>query len=180
MYVEIGGIFMDLKEVIRSIPNYPQEGVIFRDITTLLKDPKAMIYAIDELKKTLEAVEFDYVLGPESRGFIFGMPVAYEMQKGFIPIRKKGKLPHEVVSQEYELEYGTATIEMHKDALKKGDKVVIVDDLLATGGTAKATIDMVEKVGAEVVGLHFLIELDFLKGRENLKGYSIEAVLHYE
>lgn len=171
---------MDLKEVIRSIPNYPQEGVIFRDITTLLKDPKAMIYAIDELKKTLEAVEFDYVLGPESRGFIFGMPVAYEMQKGFIPIRKKGKLPHEVVSQEYELEYGTATIEMHKDALKKGDKVVIVDDLLATGGTAKATIDMVEKVGAEVVGLHFLIELDFLKGRENLKGYSIEAVLHYE
>ncbi len=166
--------------MIRSIPNYPQEGVIFRDITTLLKDPKAMVYAIDELKQTLEALEFDYVLGPESRGFIFGMPVAYEMQKGFIPIRKKGKLPHEVVSQEYELEYGTATIEMHKDALKKGDKVVIVDDLLATGGTAKATIEMVEKIGAEVVGLHFLIELDFLKGRENLEGYSVEAVLHYE
>ncbi|MGN0133317.1 MAG: adenine phosphoribosyltransferase, partial [Anaerotignum sp.] len=134
---------MDLKDKIRSIENYPQEGVIFRDITTLLKDAEGMKAAIDEMTAKLDGVEFDMVLGPESRGFIFGMPVAYNLGKGFVPVRKKGKLPAEVISKEYALEYGTATIEMHKDALQPGQKVVIVDDLMATGGTAKAIIEMV-------------------------------------
>lgn len=170
---------MDLKDKIRSIENYPQEGVIFRDITTLLKDAEGMKAAIDEMTAKLDGVEFDMVLGPESRGFIFGMPVAYNMGKGFVPVRKKGKLPAEVVSKEYALEYGTATIEMHKDALQPGQKVVIVDDLMATGGTAKAIIEMVEEMGAEVAALVFLIELDFLEGRKVLSGYRIESVIHY-
>lgn len=170
---------MDLKDKIRSIENYPQEGVIFRDITTLLKDAEGMKAAIDEMTAKLDGVEFDMVLGPESRGFIFGMPVAYNMGKGFVPVRKKGKLPAEVISKEYALEYGTATIEMHKDALQPGQKVVIVDDLMATGGTAKAIIEMVEEMGAEVAALVFLIELDFLEGRKVLPGYRIESVIHY-
>ncbi len=170
---------MDLKDKIRSIENYPQEGVIFRDITTLLKDAEGMKAAIDEMTAKLDGLEFDMVLGPESRGFIFGMPVAYNMGKGFVPVRKKGKLPAEVVSKEYALEYGTATIEMHKDALQPGQKVVIVDDLMATGGTAKAIIEMVEEMGAEVAALVFLIELDFLEGRKVLSGYRIESVIHY-
>lgn len=170
---------MDFKDKIRSIENYPQEGVIFRDITTLLKDAEGMKAAIDEMTARLDGVEFDMVLGPESRGFIFGMPVAYNLGKGFVPVRKKGKLPAAVISKEYALEYGTATIEMHKDALQPGQKVVIVDDLMATGGTAKAIIEMVEEVGAEVAALVFLIELDFLEGRKVLPGYRIESVIHY-
>lgn len=170
---------MDLKDKIRSIENYPQEGVIFRDITTLLKDAEGMKAAIDEMTAKLKDVDFDVVLGPESRGFIFGMPVAYNMGKGFVPVRKAGKLPAEVVSKEYALEYGTATIEMHKDAIQPGQKVVIVDDLMATGGTAKAIIEMVEEIGAEVAALVFLIELDFLEGRKVLLGYRIESVIHY-
>ncbi len=170
---------MDLKDKIRSIENYPQEGVIFRDITTLLKDAEGMKAAIDEMTAKLDGVEFDIVLGPESRGFIFGMPVAYNLGKGFVPVRKKGKLPAEVISKEYALEYGTATIEMHKDAIQPGQKVVIVDDLMATGGTAKAIIEMVEEMGAEVAALVFLIELDFLEGRKVLPGYRIESVIHY-
>lgn len=170
---------MDLKDKIRSIENYPQEGVIFRDITTLLKDAEGMKAAIDEMTAKLDGVEFDMVLGPESRGFIFGMPVAYNLGKGFVPVRKKGKLPAEVISKEYALEYGTATIEMHKDAIQPGQKVVIVDDLMATGGTAKAITEMVEEMGAEVVALVFLIELDFLEGRKVLPGYRIESVIHY-
>ena len=154
---------MDLKDKIRSIEDYPQKGVIFRDITTLLKD-----------------VSFDLVLSPESRGFIFGMPVAYNMGKGFVPVRKAGKLPAETISKEYELEYGTATIEIHKDAIKPGQKVVIVDDLMATGGTAKAIMEMVEEMGAEVVASAFLIELDFLNGRKTLPDCRVEAVIHYE
>lgn len=168
-----------LKNKIRSIENFPQEGVIFRDITTLLKDAEGMKAAIDEMTKKLEGVEFDVVLGPESRGFIFGMPVAYNMGKGFVPVRKAGKLPAEVVSKEYALEYGTATIELHKDAIQPGQKVVIVDDLMATGGTAKAIVEMVEEMGAEVAAMLFLIELDFLEGRKVLPGYKIESVLHY-
>ena len=125
-------------------------------------------------------MEFDLVLGPESRGFIFGMPVAYNMKKGFVPVRKKGKLPAEVISWDYVLEYGTATIEMHKDAVQPGQRVVIVDDLLATGGTAKAIVEMVESAGAEVAALVFLIELDFLEGRKALPGYRVESVIHYE
>ncbi|MBR4113971.1 MAG: adenine phosphoribosyltransferase [Anaerotignum sp.] len=168
-----------LKNKIRSIENFPEEGVIFRDITTLLKDAEGMKAAIDEMTKKLEGVDFDVVLGPESRGFIFGMPVAYNMDKGFVPVRKAGKLPAEVVSKEYALEYGTATIEMHKDAIQPGQKVVIVDDLMATGGTAKAIVEMVEEMGAEVAAMLFLIELDFLDGRKVLPGYKIESVIHY-
>lgn len=171
---------MDLKDKIRSIPDYPQEGVIFRDITTLLKDAEGMAEAVGQMQAKLDGMDFELVLGPESRGFIFGMPVAYNMKKGFVPIRKKGKLPAEVISREYALEYGTATIEMHKDALRPGQKVVIVDDLLATGGTAKAIVEMVESAGAEVVALVFLIELDFLEGRKALPGYHVESVIHYE
>ena len=168
-----------LKNKIRSIENFPEEGVIFRDITTLLKDAEGMKAAIDEMTKKLEGIDFDIILGPESRGFIFGMPVAYNMGKGFVPVRKKGKLPAEVVSKEYALEYGTATIEMHKDAIQPGQKVVIVDDLMATGGTAKAIAEMVEEIGAEVAAMVFLIELDFLEGRKVLPDYRIESVIHY-
>lgn len=170
---------MELKDKIRSIPDYPEAGVVFRDITTLLQDADALVEAIDRMQKNLEGLEFDLILGPESRGFIFGMPIAYNLKKGFIPIRKKGKLPSEVVSKEYALEYGTATIEMHRDAIQAGQKVVVIDDLLATGGTAKAIVDLVEEIGAEVVSLNFLIELDFLNGREVLDGYNLETVIHY-
>ena len=162
---------MDLKDKIRSIENFPQEGVLFRDITTLLKDAEGMKEAIDQMTAKLDGVDFDLVLGPESRGFIFGMPVAYNMGKGFVPVRKAGKLPAEVVSKEYALEYGTATIEMHKDAIQPGQKVVIVDDLMATGGTAKAIVEMVEEMGGDVAALLFLIELDLLEGRKVLPGY---------
>ena len=170
---------MDLRDKIRNIQDFPQEGVLFRDITTLLKDAEGMKEAIDQMTAKLEGVDFDLVLGPESRGFIFGMPVAYNMGKGFVPVRKAGKLPAEVVSKEYALEYGTATIEMHKDAIQPGMKVVIVDDLMATGGTAKAIVEMVEEMGGEVAAMLFLIELDFLEGRKVLPGRKIEAIIHY-
>lgn len=170
---------MDLKDSIRSIKDFPQEGIIFRDITTLLKDGKALRQAVDEMSEAISDIEYETIVAPESRGFIFGMPVAYNSCKGFVPIRKKGKLPAETISKEYALEYGTATIEMHVDALRKGQKVVILDDLLATGGTAKALIELVESVGAEVVGLCFLIELEELKGREILKGYNVKSILKY-
>ena len=170
---------MDLAALIRNIKDFPQEGVIFRDITTLLKNPEAMKEAIDRIVEGLKDIEFDYILGPESRGFIFGMPVAYIMNKGFIPVRKKGKLPAETVSKEYNLEYGTAVIEIHKDALKPGDKVVVVDDLIATGGTAKALAELVEEVGAEVCAMTFLIELEDLKGRDVLKDYNVKSIVKY-
>lgn len=170
---------MDLRDKIRNIQDFPQEGVLFRDITTLLKDAEGMKEAIDQMTAKLEGVDFDLVLGPESRGFIFGMPVAYNMGKGFVPVRKAGKLPAEVVSKEYALEYGTATIEMHKDAIQPGQKVVIVDDLMATGGTAKAIVEMVEEMGGEVAAMLFLIELDFLEGRKVLPDYRIESIIHY-
>ena len=170
---------MDLKDKIRNIQDFPQEGVLFRDITTLLKDAEGMKEAIDQMTAKLEGIDFDLVLGPESRGFIFGMPVAYNMNKGFVPVRKAGKLPAEVVSKEYALEYGTATIEIHKDAIQPGQKVVIVDDLMATGGTAKAIVEMVEEMGGEVAAMLFLIELDFLEGRKVLPDYRIESIIHY-
>ena len=169
----------DLKDKIRSIPDFPQKGVIFRDITTLLKDVEGLQQAIKQMHQKIIDLDYDVIVGAESRGFLFGMPIAYNDEKGFVPVRKKGKLPAETISKEYELEYGTATIEIHKDALKKGQKVVIVDDLLATGGTAKAIVEMVEEVGAEVIALDFLIELEGLKGREVLKNYRIESVLQY-
>ncbi len=170
---------MDIQSKIRAINDFPEKGIVFRDITTLLKDAEGMQEAVNRLQSGLEGLDFDLVLGPESRGFIFGMPVAYNLKKGFIPVRKKGKLPAEVISKEYDLEYGTATIEMHKDAVQKGQKVVIVDDLLATGGTAKAVVEMVESIGAEVAALCFLIELDALGGRNVLNGYHVHSVLHY-
>ncbi len=170
---------MDLKSKIRSIPDFPEKGVIFRDITTLLKESEALQQAIEQMQHKLKDVDYDVILGPESRGFLFGMPIAYHQKKGFVPVRKKGKLPAETICKEYALEYGTAAIEIHKDALKKGQKVVIVDDLLATGGTAKAIVEMVEETGAEVVALDFLIELKDLKGREVLKNYVVESVLQY-
>lgn len=170
---------MDLKEIIRSIPNYPVQGVDFKDITTVLKNGKALKQAIDETMESIRNLEFDYILGPESRGFIFGMPIAYNLEKGFIPIRKAGKLPAETFSKEYLLEYGTGILEIHKDALKKGDKVIIIDDLLATGGTSKAIIELVEEIGVEVVGVSFFIEISSLNGRNILKNYNVTSVIQY-
>ena len=170
---------MDLAAKIRDVYDFPQKGIVFKDITTLLKDADGLCESVDRIIKNLEGIEFDYIIGPESRGFIFGMPVAYALKKGFIPVRKPGKLPAETVSREYALEYGTATIEMHKDALKKGDKVVVIDDLLATGGTAKAIAELVEEVGGEVVSFQFAIELDFLNGREVLKDYNVGSIINF-
>lgn len=169
-----------LDEYIRSIPDFPEKGIIFRDITTILKDKDGLHLAVDMIKEKLEGVDFDFVIGPESRGFIFGVPVAYAMNKGFIPIRKKGKLPCETVSIDYDLEYGSATIEMHKDAIKKGQKVVIVDDLIATGGTTEAMIKLIESLGGEVVKICFVIELKGLNGVKNLGKYDVETLVSYE
>ncbi|MCD8011173.1 MAG: adenine phosphoribosyltransferase [Lachnospiraceae bacterium] len=169
-----------LEEYVVSIPDFPEEGVIFRDVTSILQDPEGLQLAIDSLDAMLEGVDFDVVVGPESRGFIFGMPVAYNMKKSFVPIRKKGKLPRETISQEYALEYGTAVIEMHRDAIKPGQKVVIVDDLIATGGTTEAMIRMVEELGGQVVKVCFVMELAGLKGREKLAGYDVESAIIYE
>lgn len=169
-----------LDEYVRSIPDFPEEGIIFRDVTSVLQDKDSLKMAIDEIQKQLEGVDFDLVLGPESRGFIFGVPIAYNMNKGFIPVRKKGKLPCETVEMEYDLEYGTAVIEMHKDAIKPGQKVVIIDDLIATGGTIEAITKLVEGLGGEVVKIVFLMELEGLKGRDKLKDYDIASVIRYE
>ncbi len=170
---------MNLKDVIRSIENFPQEGVIFRDITPILHDPKTLREAVRQMQEGIRDKEFDLILGPESRGFIFGVPIAYNMEKGFVPVRKAGKLPFDTVAKTYALEYGEATIEIHADAVKPGDKVVIVDDLLATGGTTKAMVELVESLGGEVVKLVYLIELEFLKGRQVLEGYDIHSVIRY-
>ncbi len=170
---------MDLKNVIRSIEDFPEKGIIFRDITTVLADKDALKESIDQMEDLIKDLDYNVVIGPESRGFIFGMPIAYNNNKAFVPIRKKGKLPYKTISKSYSLEYGEATIEMHIDALKKGDKVVITDDLLATGGTCLAMIDLIEQAGAEVVGLVFFIELEGLEGRDKLKGYNVQSVLKY-
>ena len=165
-----------IEEYVRSIPDFPESGIIFRDVTSILQDADGLHLAIDLMQEKLKDVDFDVVVGPESRGFIFGVPIAYNLHKPFIPIRKKGKLPCETVSVEYELEYGTATIEMHKDAIKPGQKVVIIDDLIATGGTNEAMVKMIER---EVVKAVFLMELAGLKGRERLEGYDVDAVITY-
>ena len=167
-----------LEEYVVSIPDYPEKGIIFRDVTSILEDPEGLQLSIRELQDRLEGMDFNIVIGPESRGFIFGMPIAYNLQKAFVPIRKKGKLPCETASIKYDLEYGSAEIEIHKRSIKPGDKVVIVDDLMATGGTAKAIMEMVEEMGAEVVASAFLIELDFLNGRKTLPDCRVEAVIH--
>ncbi|MFP4697973.1 MAG: adenine phosphoribosyltransferase [Eubacteriales bacterium] len=171
---------MYLKGLIRNVLDFPKEGIVFRDITTVLQNPQGLRTAIDGMQQELEGLEFDYIIGPESRGFIFGVPISYNMGKGFIPVRKKGKLPYQTKAKEYYLEYGTATIEIHTDAFKPGQKVVIVDDLLATGGTSKAMIDLIEDMGGEVIKLVYLIELDFLHGRDLLKGYNVTSIINYD
>lgn len=169
-----------LEEYVKSIPDFPEKGIIFRDVTSVLQDAEGLHLAIDQMQEKLEGVDFDVVLGPESRGFIFGVPIAYNMHKAFVPVRKKGKLPRATISQTYDLEYGTATIEIHKDAIQSGQKVVIIDDLIATGGTTEAIIKMVEELGGEVVKIVFLMELAGLKGRERLSGYDIDSAIIYE
>ena len=169
-----------LEEYIRTIPDFPAKGVMFRDITSAIQDADGLKLAIDEMQKLLEEIEVDVIAGIESRGFIFGMPIAYNLGKPFVPIRKKGKLPCETVSISYELEYGTATIEMHKDAIKPGQKVIIIDDLIATGGTVEAAAKLVEGVGGEVKKMLFLIELPDLGGRNKLSKYEVSSVLSYE
>lgn len=168
-----------IESYVRSITDFPEKGIIFRDVTSVLQDADGLHLAIDLMQEKLAGLEFDLVVGPESRGFIFGVPIAYNLHKPFIPIRKKGKLPCETVSIQYELEYGTAELELHRDAIKKGQKVVIIDDLIATGGTNEAMIKLVEGLGGEVVKAVFLMELAGLEGRNRLAGYDVESVISY-
>ncbi len=170
----------NLKKLIREVPDFPKEGINFYDITTLLQDAKGFKQTIDALVEQVKGEKIDTVIGIESRGFIFGTPVAYQLNAGFIPVRKPNKLPWEKVSVSYDLEYGQDTLEMHRDAIGDGHNVLIVDDLLATGGTARAVADLVEKVGGNIVKMLFVIELDFLKGREKLDGYEITSLLNYD
>lgn len=170
---------MDLKKFIRDVPDFPKEGILFRDITTLLKNADAFREAIAQMKRRFENQGITKVCGIESRGFIFGAPLALELGAGFVPIRKDGKLPWTKMSQEYSLEYGTDKIEIHVDAVDKGEKVLVVDDLIATGGTAKACSELLARMGAEIAGYVFMIELDFLKGRESLASDKIFSLMHY-
>ena len=168
-----------LEDYVRSIPDFPEPGIIFRDVTSVLQDADGLRLAIDLMQKKLEGVDFDLIVGPESRGFIFGVPIAYNLHKPFIPIRKKGKLPCETVSIQYDLEYGTAELEMHRDSVKEGQKVVIIDDLIATGGTNEAMIKLIEGLGGKVVKTVFLMELAGLEGRKRLQGYDVDSVIIY-
>ena len=170
---------MELKNYIASIPDFPKQGILFRDMTPLLQDNEALTCALDKMAKFAKELNADVIVGPEARGFIFGTPVAYKLNIGFVPVRKPGKLPRKTVEFKYDLEYGTNTLCIHEDAIKKGQKVVIIDDLLATGGTVEAAVKLIEKLGGTVVGLAFLMELDDLNGREKLKGYKVESLLHY-
>lgn len=171
---------MDLKQYIRDIPDFPKPGIIFKDITPILKEPKAFLYVIDELAKELEGRKVDAIAAVESRGFIFGAPLSLRLNLPFVPLRKPGKLPAETVGVEYALEYGTNRIEIHKDALKKGERVVVIDDLLATGGTAVAACELVNKLGAQVENVLFVIELSFLGGRKKLKSFDVSALLSFD
>ena len=168
-----------LEDYVTTIPDFPKKGIMFRDITTILNDKDGFKMAVDGLIKELKDVDFDLVLGSESRGFIFGAPVAYAMGKGFVLVRKKGKLPRATYSEDYELEYGTATLEMHQDAIKPGQKVVIIDDLIATGGTTEAIVRLVKKEGGEIVKIGFVMELEGLKGKEKLKDYDVFSLISY-
>ena len=168
-----------IEEYVRSIPDFPEPGIIFRDVTSVLQDAEGLHLAIDLMQEKLEGIDFDVVVGPESRGFIFGVPIAYNLRKPFIPIRKKGKLPCETVSVEYALEYGTAELEIHKDAIKEGQRVVIIDDLMATGGTNEAIIKLIEGLRGKVVKTVFLMELAGLEGRKKLEGYDVDSVIVY-
>jgi len=169
----------NLKKLIREVPDFPKPGINFYDITTLLKDPEGFEQTIDALTEMCRGIQVDTVIGVESRGFIFAAPLAYQLGAGFIPVRKPKKLPAEIVSVSYELEYGTDTLEMHKDAVGEGHRVLIVDDLLATGGTARAVVDLVEGAGGVVPALLFVVELDFLGGRAKFEGHEVKSLLHY-
>lgn len=169
-----------IEEYVRSIPDFPEKGIIFRDITSVLQDADGLALAIDTMQACLKDVNVDVIVGTESRGFIFGVPIAYNLHKPFVPVRKKGKLPCETVEMSYDLEYGSATIEMHRDSIQPGQKVAIIDDLIATGGTVEAAVKLVEELGGEVVKIVFLMELAGLKGRERLAGYNVESVIRYE
>jgi len=171
---------IDLKEKIRNIPDFPVKGIQFKDITTLLKDREAFKYSIDEITKHCSKYQIDYIAGIEARGFIIGAPVAYQLGVGFLPIRKPGKLPSEVERVSYQLEYGESILEMHKDAINNGDKVMVVDDLLATGGTTAAVFKLIEKLGGKVIGASFIIELKFLNPRKKLEGYHIFSLVQYD
>jgi adenine phosphoribosyltransferase len=168
-----------VEDYVRNIPDFPEKGIIFRDITSVIQDPDGLRLAIDGIDELLKGTDYDIVVGPESRGFIFGVPIAYKNNRGFVPVRKKGKLPCETISAEYSLEYGTAVIEMHKDAIKPGQKVVIVDDLIATGGTTEAMIKLIEQLGGTVEKIVFLIELEGLNGRDRLQNYDVDALIKY-
>lgn len=171
---------MDFKAKLRHVMDFPKEGIDFIDITTVLQDAEALKGCVDGMiDKMAEMGDFDLIVGPESRGFIFGTPLAYLLGKGFIPIRKKGKLPYKTIKVEYQLEYGSDILEMHEDAVKPGQKVIIVDDLLATGGTTESNIKLVEKLGGQVVGIVYFIELTALNGRDKLKGYKVESVVQF-
>ena len=169
----------DLRSKIREIPDFPKPGILFYDITTLLKDPVAYKESIDLMLEPYAGEQIDLVVGMESRGFIFSAPMAYQIDAGLVPVRKLGKLPAETISVEYALEYGSNTLEIHRDAVQPGQKVLIVDDLLATGGTVKGTIELIERLKGEVVGLAFLVELEFLKGRDRLEGRRVTSVIQY-
>ncbi len=169
-----------LEDYVRSIPDFPEEGIVFRDVTSVLQDGEGLRLAIDTMQGMVEDLEFDVVAGAESRGFIFGTPIAYNLGKPFVLIRKKGKLPCETIEKEYELEYGRATIEMHRDAIQPGQKVLLVDDLIATGGTTRAMIELVESLGGVIVGVLVLMELAGLKGRQKIDGYRLDAAITYE
>ena len=169
----------ELRDYIIDIPDFPKPGIIFRDVTGILDSAEGLQLAIEELKKLLDGVEFDVIAGAESRGFIFGTPLAYELKKIFVPIRKKGKLPRATIEKSYDLEYGQATIELHKDSIKPGQKVVLIDDLIATGGTMEASAKLIEELGGEVVKMIFLIELEGLGGRKVLEGYDVASVVKY-
>lgn len=169
-----------IEEYVRAIPDFPEEGIIFRDVTSVLQDADGLKLAIDSMISLLDGIEFDVIAGTESRGFIFGVPIAYALGKPFVPVRKKGKLPCETVSERYDLEYGSAEIEMHKDSVEQGQRVVLVDDLIATGGTIQASVKLIEGLGGEVAKIIFLMELAGLKGRDKLKGYDVASVIVYE
>ncbi len=170
---------MDLRGFIRDIPDFPKKGIIFKDITPLLKDSRAFKEAVDRMCSRVSGLDFDLVIAPEARGFILGAAMAYELGKGFVPVRKPGKLPYRTVYEEFELEYGTDSLHIHEDALKEGQNVIVVDDVLATGGTAAALGRLVEKLGGNVVAMVFLIELGFLKPRERLSKYRVESIIVY-
>ena len=169
-----------IEDYVRSIPDFPEPGIIFRDITSILQDADGLKLAIDSMQECLKDTEVDVIVGTESRGFMFGVPIAYNLHKPFVPVRKKGKLPCETVSRSYDLEYGSATIEMHRDSIKPGQKVAVIDDLIATGGTVEAAVKLIEELGGEVVKIVFLMELAGLKGREKLAGYDVASVIRYE